>query len=265
MELESSSKYVTLQYLRDGRKLMLECKEILKKRVEDEFFFRQAGPDEAAIKGKLNEIIASVDKQIAFENKCDFKMSGCTFTLLLFYTSTFYVTNVGAAHCLYTSAREAKHGPSSQGGVSSVVGSDMFKMSTISGGSGLTGKSATFATTNPMKAATFLYKAASELMDDIYGERAFGANLKNTRNHQIEIITTEHSVCNYEELLRLSQTGGIVCKDRKKTDLPYYARPFKLYQGPTAAATTGIPSINWPALRVSRYALSLIHTTLLGL
>jgi len=233
---------------------MLKCKEILKKRIEDEFFFRSIIPEEGAIKERLNEIITNMDKQIAFENKCDFKQSGCTFTLLIYYTGTFYLANIGSAHCLWTTQKESKYGTSSRGNMSSIGGSEVYKMSNISGGgSGITAKTASYATTNPMKAVAFLYKATNDLVTNLYGGRFPEMNLADVKNTQMEIISTDHSCTNYEELLRLTQMGGSVAKDRKKTDLPYYARVFKLYMNPLVV-NQGLPySSEWPALKVSRY------------
>ncbi len=227
-----------------------QCKEVLKKKVEDEFFFRQMPADETAVKEKLTEIVINTDKQIAFEGKCDFKLSGCTFTMVLYYSGILFIANVGNAHCMGVAAKENKHGNSSRGNMSSIGGSEVFKMSSAgaSAVSGMTSKTAAFATTNPTKAVAFLYRATQDLTNTIYGGRFSDFSLADARAIQMDILTSEHNVTNYEELLRLTQAGGVVCKDRKKTDMPYYVRPFKLY--------TGAEGKNWPALRVSRYSSS---------
>lgn len=130
--------------------------------------------------------------------------------------------------------------------MSSMGGSEIFKMSNASGVSGLTNKTATFATTNPTKAVAFMYRATQELMAGLYGGKFADMNLSDAKATQMDLLTNEHSVTNYEELLRLTQSGGVVCKDRKKMEMPYYARPFKLY------ATGTAPFPDWPAIRVSR-------------
>ncbi len=228
-----------------------QCKEILQKKVEDEFFFKQVSLEETAIKEKLSEVIVNMDKQLAFEGKCDYKTSGCTLTLVLYFNGAFFVANVGAAHCLYASARDNRH--SSRGNVSSAAGSEIFKMSNASGVSGMTSKTATFATTNPTKAVAFLYKATQDLTTNLYGGKFGDFSLGDSRSAQMDIVTTEHSVTNYEELLRISQAGGVVCKDHKKGDLPFFAKPFKLYMDPTTSHPGVAQTGDWPGIRVSRY------------
>ena len=247
------------------------CKEILKKKIEDEFFSKALLPEEGMIKDKLTEIVTNMDKQIVYENKLDFRQSGCTFTLLLYFGGGFIIANIGMAHCLLATTREVKHGTSSRGNVSSVAGSDVFHMSQVSGGSTMTAKTATFATTNPTKAVAFLYRATHELTESLYGGRIEGLNLAEAKNMQMELLTTEHAVSNYDELLRLVQAGGIVCKDRKKSDLPYYARSFKLYdtavplesQGtgtdPAPGTAPGTRAEERPNLKISRFRWPLLR------
>lgn len=225
----------------------------MKKRVEDEFFYKELILEEAAVKEKLNEILANTDKQIAYENKCDYKLSGCSFTLLLNYNNVLYLANMGAVHCLYVSAKETKKGTSSRGNASSFAGSEIFKMSQASGGSAFSAKTTAFATTNPMKAVALLFRATNDLTTPIYGGKFSGFHLNDVRSTEMEIITNDHTVTNYEELLRVIPSGAEVCKDKKKHDLPYYARNFKLYINPLVPHPNLVQSSDWPALRVSRY------------
>jgi serine/threonine protein phosphatase PrpC len=239
---------------------MMECKEILKKRITDELIDSEGYMDETDIKSKLEDIVNNTDKQIAFDKTCDYKLSGCTFTLVLFYISTFYIVNVGSAHCLYSTLKDSStlKTTNSKDNLSSMAGSEN-RVSNLGSEFGLVTKGHIYSTNNPMKAATFLYTVTRELMTKIHNVKLnnFNANIAN--KIQMEIISTDHSVTNYDELLRLSKEGSIVCKDRKKIDLPYYARPFKFY------VNQSDPSLsNWPAMRYSR-ALGCFEARKIGL
>ena len=240
---------------------MTQCKAILKKKIKDELLESKDSIEEADIKEKLEDIVSSTDKRLAYDKLSEYNFGGCIFTLVLFYMNTLYIVNLGSAHCLHATLKEPNlKTVHSRGNLSSVAGSEA-RVSNLGSEFGSVAKGEVYSTNNPMKAATFLYTATRELMTRVHDAKLndFNANIAN--KVQMEIISTDHSVTNYDELLRLSQKGSAVCKDRKMVDLPYYARSFKFYANPTDSESS---LSNWPAMRCSR-ALGCYEARKIGL
>lgn len=243
---------------------MAQCKEILQKRITDDFLQSDAYTEEADIKKKLEEIVGNTDRQIAFDKTCDCKLNGCTFTFVVFYKSIFYTVNVGSAHCLYTTLKEASaKSNASRGNLSSMAGSEA-RVSNLGSEFGSVTKGATYSTNNPLRAATFLFTATRDLMTKVHNAKLHNFNANIANKVVMEIVSTDHSVTNYDELLRLTKEGSVVCKDKKKVDLPYYARPFKFYIDPATPSSHQSLLSNWPAMRCSR-ALGCLQARNIGL
>ena len=89
-------------------------------------------------------------------------------------------------------------------------------------------------------------------MNKVHNAKIPDFDIEFSKKFQMEIITENHNVSNYDELLRVTREGALVCKDKKKVDLPYYVRPFKLYINPAVPHNDLIQLPDWPALRSSR-------------
>lgn len=236
---------------RDGYSLMSQCKSLLQARLNADFFNNTLIFDENTAKTEIMKIVENVDKQIIMEKKCDVVTSGCTFTIVIYFKEIFYIANVGGAHCIYATYNEPKTESSARRPSVSRIESERRSIP-MSNFIVRNENTTVRATRNPMKAAGFLYNSARESMIPLYGDDLLEFNLKTILGTHIDMLTSDHSMTNYDEVLKFTELGCDICKDKKKDDLPFYARPFKLYLNPNYSYPGLARGSDWPALKYTR-------------